>query len=566
MYRSSPFTTRRRPLALSVSALFALASAPAAVATNRVVSSCLDDGSPETLRSVILAATTVSGDTVDLSSLNCPASKITLADGADHLVIPQASLTITGPADSTLTIDGSSLAQGTYYNYSNILYHTGTGTLIVSHLAVSGGHQKHRAIDSLGGCIYSKGDVELQFVTVSSCTSYSEYDFGKGGAVYAKGKLNLDHTTITGSSATGGFYARGGGVYARGNLTMTDSTVSGNSASSFGKARGGGAYAGTDLTATRSIVSNNSATSTGSNVFGGGVNVRGSTNLQFSIVSGNALTPGAGHSSSGGGAFVAGDFLAAYSTISDNRAYGSGFGAGLSLEGAARTLMSSTISGNYSEGGFAGIFAFSGNLGTSLSLVLKNSTISHNHATTVTGGLYSNADTIKLYNSTIAFNSAGAVDPGVRLNSSGGALAVTLQSTLISNNTFGANDTENDLALVGPNPVTFNSGDLQAPANNLVRVSSIGNLPYDTSHDCPLLGPLRDNGGWTLTHALSSFSPAIDTGNASSGAQYDQRGSQSVNGTIDYVRPSGDRALADIGAYEVQQDEIVFNSGFEGCP
>jgi hypothetical protein len=24
--------------------------------------------------------------------------------------------------------------------------------------------------------------------------------------------------------------------------------------------------------------------------------------------------------------------------------------------------------------------------------------------------------------------------------------------------------------------------------------------------------------------------------------------------------------ISDIGAYEVQQDEIVFNAGFDGCP
>ena len=562
MYPSSPFPPRRRPLALAVAGFFGLVSAPAAMATNHVVGSCVDDGSPETLRSVISAATTASGDTVDLSGLDCPASKITLADGADHIVVPQTSLTIMGPAASTLTIDGSLLAQGVYYNYSNILSHTGNGTLTISHLTLSGGHQKNRVIDALGGCIYSKADVDLQFVTVSSCTTYSEYDFGKGGAVYAKGSLKLDHATISDSTATGGFYARGGGVYAKGNLTMTDSTVSGNSAKSFGKARGGGAYAGSDLTATRSIVSNNSATSTGSNVFGGGANVRGSTNLQSSIISGNALTPGAGFSSIGAGAFAAGDFLAAYSTISDNRAYVSGFGGGLALEGASRTLMSSTISGNYSKGGFAGIFAFSGNPGTAL--VLTNATISDNHATTLTGGVYTNADTIKFYNSTIAFNSAGINRAGVALNAFSHAVAVTLQSTLISNNTFGVNDTENDLAVLGANTVTVNAGDLQAPANNLVRVSSIA-LPDDTRQDCPLLGPLRDNGGWTLTHALSSSSPAIDAGNAVSGVQYDQRGSQGMNGTIDYPRQSGNGALADIGAYEVQQDEIVFNSGFDGC-
>jgi hypothetical protein len=93
-------------------------------------------------------------------------------------------------------------------------------------------------------------------------------------------------------------------------------------------------------------------------------------------------------------------------------------------------------------------------------------------------------------------------------------------------------------------------------SKNLVLHSS-ASLPGDTKHVCPLLGPLRDNGGLTLTHALLSDSPAIDNG-FSSFAGNDQRG-------LGFAResPSG---LPDIGAYEVQRGDIVFNAGFDGCP
>jgi hypothetical protein len=59
----------------------------------------------------------------------------------------------------------------------------------------------------------------------------------------------------------------------------------------------------------------------------------------------------------------------------------------------------------------------------------------------------------------------------------------------------------------------------------------------------PLLGPLQENGGGTLTHTLLPESPAIDAGDNANAPPYDQRGTgfpRIVGGTID------------IGAFEVQ--------------
>jgi hypothetical protein len=74
-----------------------------------------------------------------------------------------------------------------------------------------------------------------------------------------------------------------------------------------------------------------------------------------------------------------------------------------------------------------------------------------------------------------------------------------------------------------------------------------GNLtgPGDQINTAPLLGPLQDNGGPTLTHALLPGSPAINAGdpNFTPPPFSDQRGSPFVrvfNGRID------------IGAFEVQ--------------
>jgi len=61
----------------------------------------------------------------------------------------------------------------------------------------------------------------------------------------------------------------------------------------------------------------------------------------------------------------------------------------------------------------------------------------------------------------------------------------------------------------------------------------------------PLLGPLADNGGPTLTHALLSGSPAIDAAHPDGCPSVDQRGApRPVDGNGDGV------AACDIGSYE----------------
>jgi hypothetical protein len=82
-------------------------------------------------------------------------------------------------------------------------------------------------------------------------------------------------------------------------------------------------------------------------------------------------------------------------------------------------------------------------------------------------------------------------------------------------------------------------------------------VPADTLiNKCPLLGPLRNNGGATPTHALLSHSPAIDAGSNPASLSNDQRGPS-------YLRTLG--SDTDIGSYEVNPADIIFNSSFDGC-
>src|SRR5262249_36341377 len=88
-------------------------------------------------------------------------------------------------------------------------------------------------------------------------------------------------------------------------------------------------------------------------------------------------------------------------------------------------------------------------------------------------------------------------------------------------------------------------GSLGSLGHNLIGNTSHGSGFHETDllNVDPLLGPLKDNGGPTLTHALLPGSPAIDAGDNSDAPEWDQRGPG-------YPRIVND--IIDIGAFEVQ--------------
>lgn len=505
-------TSRRRPLAACIASLFALSAPVAALANTWIVDTC--DGNDTvsgdiaqhtgSLRFAIANAN--DQDTIDLGTLQCANSTISLTTGG-HVVVSQSSLLIKGPAASPLTIDAAAMPAG--YS-SGLLYHTGLGTLTVQNLKLSGGHVGHQYIDGKGGCIYSTGSVKLDHADLDACVAQSDYQNAKGGAIYAKGDVTIDDSLVTGSFAIAGSNAKGGGVYAAGKLVLQLGVVSGNKAS-------------------------------GTNVLGGG-------------------------------AMAKGDFTATYSTISDNVADGTqlGYGGGLLLAGKLGTISASTISGN-SAGEVAAIdVAAHGAAGSSFQI--SNSTVSGNTASAnFIGGIRVGSKTAKFYNTTIAFNTALFGGPtaatGVEFNGDYGPIDAIFESTLVANNSH--QSIEEDVGEFPAGTVTVNGGLTAVPANNLIRTNGSVTLPTDTKTACPLLGPLRDNGGVTQTHAPLSGSPAIDAGNDYFLVDYDQRGTAGINGSRDFLRRSGPanepNPVADIGAHEVQQADVVFDTAFEGC-
>jgi hypothetical protein len=486
-------TARRKPLAVCCITLFALA-APEAMAG--IVTSCADDGSSGTLRSVIAAA--ASGDTIDMSGLNSCIISLSLGE----LPIPQASLTLQGKSGVGQEIWGN-------------IYHSGTGTLLIDNLNLAFGYGHHRPYSATGGayggpapggvyggCVYSKGNVVLSRTSVVFCQAFAD-------------------TTKQYSAA------RGGGLFVNGNLTMTHSTISGNNVDATANAPelilGGGACVQGNLVAKYSTIDSNSAGSAigahGSTVTGGGVVAVGNATIYESTISRNT---------------------SAYNVGGINI-------LGLGTGGAAATIANSTISGNDAPSG---------------------------------GGLYSQVST-NISNSTIAFNTKHAASgraAGASFVTFAANTVVNLHSTLIANNTCsGCTSPNDDLGAYSNNAnynVTFPT-DAQQGNFNLIRAPeptiSASSLPPDTIiGKCPLLGPLKNNGGEMQTHALYSGSPAIDAGVNNLGLAYDQRGGpQPVPSPIPppplaYDRHSGVRT--DIGAFEAQQTDIIFNAGFEDCP
>jgi len=312
--------------------------------------------------------------------------------------------------------------------------------------------------------------------------------------------------------------------------------------------------------------------------YGGAVFTKGSLRVDYAMLSGNIADGGASGLSFGGAAVTDKAFYAYYSTISENSARGSGAYApgsdGGVLANGNVVLRGSTISGNYADGAVGGIAAFSShNAGVFTEII--NSTISGNSAALYTGGLWTNSGKVNLYSSTIAFNTAATggsgsnpysyAATGVTISDAAGPVSVFMDGTLIADNQFG-------------NPLYFDS-DLSMPtltsnatfsgSGNLVTThtpNSRNFLPSGTiEYACVLLGPLRYNGGLTKTHALLSHSPGIDAGSNFLFLPEDQRGRPLDQAPYAYARESAS-GYPDIGAYEIQKNDIIFDAGFDGCP
>jgi len=336
--------------------------------------------------------------------------------------------------------------------------------------------------------------------------------------------INITQSDISNNSTLGTSGVIGGaGILSRSSfLTIDDSTITDNN---VGIGNGAGINAQTDgsLTVTNSTISRNSNGQSSSSTFsfGGGIY---SSRIDSLNITNSSITNNAHNN--GGGLFIQSDddqnVVLTNNTISENSANVDGGGLGVNINGSANLMTANnTISGNSAsnQGGGIEISARDNAI-----LAFVNNTISANNAE-LGGGINidsTDSSNISLRSNTITDNEAGTFSVG-GLNISDRSETNTLNiiNTIIANSPPDRND---DCG-------TNFGATINIDSASIIEDGTCGALRFDD----PGLLPLAENGGPTLTHALSEPSIALNTG--ASCEPSDQRGEARTN-------------VCDVGAYE----------------
>jgi hypothetical protein len=428
----------------------------------------------------------------------------------------------------TLTVNNSSFSSDSANNGGGIANDYG-GTLTVNNSTLT----DDRA-DTDGGGIYNDGKLCVSCSTFSfdsagdlvavlasdagSNTAVVPIINGNGGGIAndVQGTATITSSTFSDDTAGGSVNPAatadvttgisiisddGGAIYnaAGGTLTVTSSSFSYNIAQDFG----GSIYNDGKLTVTRCTFSHDSNYNGGGGIYNDSAGMGTVTNSSFTDESSEVA---------GGGIWNIGTLTVTGCTFSSDSAEIEGGGL---ANGGTLTLTNSTFSGDTTGADGGGIY----NDGT---LTATNCTLANNEAEDFGGGIYVDiGGDATIYNTIVADN---YLSDGVTPSDISGAL----DSDLVAGQPPSSNN------MIG----TGGSGGLVNGDNgNIILVS-------DSSAD---LGPLKNNGGPTLTIALLTGSPAINKGSVAlakaAGLTTDQRG------------PGFARIIhnmVDIGAYQIQ--------------
>ena len=349
--------------------------------------------------------------------------------------------------------------------------------------------------------------------------------------IEANATVALHGLTLTGGNSDergGAIFCNGSGVGNSVSLSLSSCTISENSA-----VRGGGIFSNGDdggqafLFLNSCTVSGNSATLAGGGIYSSGAAGDASLSVSSCTVSENSAT------TNGGGIY------------SDGRE-----GVDVFVD-----LHSCTVANNSSDGNGGGIYSIGDNGSTSLDLL--SCTISGNSSGGNGGGIFSSGSdgnaSLSLSSCTISDNSAALTGGGIQNQGPNNGLALlNLENTIVAGNSAGTD---------GPDLAEFSGLNNGTTTTNVVSNSLLSDLGGQTSLttsteglvvDDPLLAPLADNGGPTLTHLPKIGSPVIDVAPFLNPGGFDQRGFLRFTNGLD------------IGAVEFQGRFIEFNADGDG--
>lgn len=331
-------------------------------------------------------------------------------------------------------------------------------------------------------------------ITIDGNNSTRLFKFNKQGLTASN---QVETLTLENITLTGGKSHQGAALFSNRPVTLTNSIVTGNSLPA-------GLSSGAAITTHSDIVLNQSF-------------ITGNSNGAISAFDGNVtLNQSTLSKNSFGISTYQGTVTMNQSTISDNS------GVGVSTFFGNALLNQSTVSGNFGTGVNAGYGRIN----------LIQSTVSGNQGIGIS--VYDNS--ITLNQSTVTNNISGGIEitPYQDGSSRSSHLQITLQNTILSNNTGSGGNLIVRIPSRNNGTVTINAAfSLFGDAISEINGINISNIFTDS----PGLRLLQNNGGPTQTHLPHADSPALDSGdNAEVSSTFDQRGSEFrriVNGTVD---------------------------------
>ena len=398
-------------------------------------------------------------------------------------------------------------------------------------------------LDGVGGGLYIRGQTSSGAFSVSDTNFDLNQAFGGGGGAFfvnVDGSVdggNFTSNQVTGNGTT--FDTGGGAIAAIGETVITTVDISsvvvdGNSSPSAG----GIGIVDSVVTISDSTISDNTATEVLAG--GGGIGAFATGSLAFDLLT------------------------VTNSTISGNTTAGEGGGIGI-IDGNAR-ITDTEIHNNRASGGRGGGIGAVRYL-TAGTVTISRSTLSANTASDTGGGIAALNMGIDLENVTISGNDAGSTGGGLAYDNIDDTVSRSIRFSTITSNTSvsgGANIAAAGLpisvfgTIVDNGDVLGAAGALSSLGGNLDSGNTAGfDQPTDLINTDPLLGPLADNTGPVMTHALLPGSPAIDTGPAT---EPPIRPTTDARGVARPIDGDGNGTLLfDIGAFEAEQSAGVLS-------